>query len=385
MHCPHPPVHLANPREFRSGPMATFTSPANGPAARAARAPAAADFPAHPVSWHYFGPLAELRAGPVTREVFGQRLVAFRTAGGRVSVLDAQCCHFGTDLGRGCVVGESIQCPYHHWEFGTDGVCTRIPAGGGIPAFARQRRHPTAERHGHLFVFNGREPNFPLPFYEGEEPENLICSGAVEVVLECPWYLVGANAFDLQHFRASHDRELIGEPVIDAPTEFSRRATARFTVSGNSVQDRVTRLLAGGEVTLSITDYCGNFLLATASFRRARSFGLVMTESAGDSRVRVRVMAMKKRSRNPFLRLLYDRASVEVRKIFIRNFLGADAARLAGVRYNPGRLILADRHLAEYLQWLAVASRGTKLGVTGCDSLPAAAPNDFLQPEKTIP
>ncbi len=314
----------------------------------------------------------------MTKEVFGRRLVAFRTESGQVSVLDAQCCHLGTDLGRGCVVGESIQCPYHHWQFGADGVCVHIPAGGDIPAFARQRRYPAEERHGHLFVFNGREPHFPLPFYDGEEPDDLICSGSVEVVLECPWYLIGANAFDLQHFRAAHDRELLGEPEIDCPTAFSRRAAARFVVSGHSWQDRFTRLIAGREVALSITDYCGNFLLATASFRRARSFGLVLTDAVGDGRVRVRLMALKQRSRHPLLRLIYDRLSVEVRKLFIRNFLSADAERLAGVRYHPARLIPADRILAEYFQWLAPVSHGRA-------PVPAAAFTDLLQPNEALP
>lgn len=350
------------------------------------RPPSPDHFAPHPVSWHYFGALAEMRAGPMAKEVFGQRLVAFRTANGQVSVLDARCCHLGTDLGRGSVVGESIQCPYHHWEFGADGVCTHIPAGGDIPAFARQRRYPAEERHGHLFVFNGREPLFPLPFYDGEEPENLICSGSVEVVLECPWYLIGANAFDLQHFRAAHDRELLCEPEIDCPTAFSRRATARFVVSGHSLQDRFTRLFAGREVTLSITDYCGNFLLATASFRRACSFGLVMTDALGGGRVRVRVMVMKQRSRNPLLRLLYDRLSVEVRKLLIRNFLAADADRLAGVRYNPGRLIPADRHLAEYFQWLAPVSNGRAPATGNGPGLPSAAvATNFSQPVEIIP
>ena len=339
--------------------MATLTSaPAPSTATRSVPAPSAASFPAYPVSWYFFGALEELRGGPVTKELFGQRLVAFRTAGGRVSVLDSRCCHLGTDLGRGQVVGESIQCPYHHWEFGADGCCTRIPAGGEIPTFARQRCYPAEERHGYLFVFNGRRPLFPLPFYDGEEPDNLLCSGVHEVVLECPWYLIGANAFDLQHYRASHDRELLGEPVIDCPTTFSRRAAARFAVSGNSLQDRLTRLFAGSEASLTITDYCGNMMLATARFRRARSFGLVMTQPLGESRVLVRLMVMKRRSRNPIGRLLYDRLSVEVRKLFFQNFLSADAERLAGVRYNPSRLIPADKHLAEYFQWLAVTAHG---------------------------
>src|SRR5215471_9225278 len=121
---------------------------------RAESAPPASSFPAFPVSWYFFGAVVELKPGPVTRELFGQRLVAFRTESGKVAVLDARCSHLGTDLGRGCVVGEAIRCPYHHWEFGTDGRCTHIPASAEIPAFARQRVFPVAQRLGYFFVFN---------------------------------------------------------------------------------------------------------------------------------------------------------------------------------------------------------------------------------------
>lgn len=324
---------------------------------RAEHAPPAPSFPSFPVSWYFFGAATELRRGPVTRELFGQRLVAFRTASGRLAVLDARCSHLGTDLGRGCVVGEAIRCPYHHWEFGPDGRCSNIPASAEIPAFARQRSFPVAERHGNVFVFNARAPLFPLPFYPGLTPEELRCSQPDEVTLECPWYMIGANAFDLQHFRASHDRQLLGEPTIDCPTDYSRRASARFAVSGNSLQDRLTRLLAGNEVTISITDYCGNMMFATATFRRARSYGLVVTQPLDGGRVLVRVLVMKRRSRGLIGRLLYDRLSLAIRRIFFRNFLAADAERLAGVRYNPARLIAADRNLAEYFQWLAGVSR----------------------------
>ena len=75
------------------------TAPTNTPA------PAAGAFPAFPVSWYFCGSLAELEQGPVSKEIFGQRLVAFRNERGVVRVMDARCSHFGTDLGKGCMVG----------------------------------------------------------------------------------------------------------------------------------------------------------------------------------------------------------------------------------------------------------------------------------------
>ncbi len=319
-------------------------------------APSVSKFPAYPASWYFFGSVSELADGPKSRDLFGQRLVAYRTTAGRLAVLDARCSHLGTDLGCGRVVGEKLECPYHNWEYDAGGRCTRIPAGAEIPAFARQRSYPFAERHGHLYVFNGRQPLFPLPFYAGVDPAELICSDPHEAIVDCPWFMIGANAFDAQHFNASHDRHLLGDPVIDCPGPFSRRASARFAVKGFSLQDRLTRLLAGEEVSLSVTDYCGNMMLVTATFRRTRSYGLIVTMPLPEGRVLVRVMAMKRRSSSAIGRALLDRASVAVRHKFITRFLSADAVRLAGVRYHPARMIAADGALVEYFKWLGAVS-----------------------------
>src|SRR5690349_4490456 len=95
-------------------------------------APPADRFPVYPTSWYLFGPSVELRGRPVSKTLLGRRLVAYRTAGGRVVVMDGRCSHLGADLGRGEVVGDRVRCPFHHWEFGPDGCCAHIPLGGPI-------------------------------------------------------------------------------------------------------------------------------------------------------------------------------------------------------------------------------------------------------------
>jgi phenylpropionate dioxygenase-like ring-hydroxylating dioxygenase large terminal subunit len=338
--------------------METTPPPPDTRSAAAAGADPAAAFPEYPVSWYYFASAAELRRGPVSREIAGRRLVAFRTAGGRLAILAARCAHLGADLGFGCVRGEAIRCPFHHWEYDADGVCRRVPGETEVPAFARQAVHPAAERHGHVYVFLGPEPLFPLPFYPDVTPDEVICGRPYTVDLDCPWYMVGANAFDAQHFRGAHDRELRGEPWVECPGPFARRAGARFGVVGDSLQDRLTRLLAGDEVELAITDHAGNFLLATATFRRTRTYGMVVTMPLPGRRVRVRVFVMKRRSGQPLARVLIDPLSLAVRRQFINRFLGSDIVNLQGVDYDPARLVSGDRILAEYFRWLAVASRG---------------------------
>lgn len=74
-----------------------------------ARAPSAAQFPAYPASWYLLGWAHELRVGPVSKLMWGRRLVGYRTSAGVVVVLDGQCCHRGADLGCGRVVGDAVE------------------------------------------------------------------------------------------------------------------------------------------------------------------------------------------------------------------------------------------------------------------------------------
>jgi phenylpropionate dioxygenase-like ring-hydroxylating dioxygenase large terminal subunit len=273
--------------------------------------------------------------------------------------MDGKCSHLGTDLGAGTIVGEGIRCPFHDWTYGPDGRCTSIPAQSYIPASARQACYPAEERHGMIFfIFNGSRPLFPLPFFPNCEPEELAPSRPFGTVLDCPWYMAGANAFDLQHFRAAHDRRLDGDPITDRPHPFAFRASGRFKVAGNSLQDRLTRRLAGDAVTLGIVDWCGSLSFASAEFRRTSSYGLVAREPLDGGRVRVDVIVFGRRSRRRWQQWLWDPVHLAVRRQFIKQFLTADAIRLNGVRYNPSGLIDADRDMAEYLAWVARVSHG---------------------------
>src|SRR5437879_2405069 len=119
------------------------------------QAPPAEHFPTYPAAWYLFGEVRELCHRPVSKDLLGRRLVSFRTETGKLVVLDARCSHLRADLGNGCVVGETVQCPYHNWRYDATGRCVHIPAGVAIPDFARQRSYPAIERHGLIFFFNG--------------------------------------------------------------------------------------------------------------------------------------------------------------------------------------------------------------------------------------
>jgi hypothetical protein len=192
---------------------------------------------------------------------------------------------------------------------------------------------------------------FPLPFFDGVSAESLRAAPRFEFVVEAPWYLVSANGFDLQHFRCAHDRTLVDEPVLSSPHPFAWRLDARFLVTGHSWMDRVTRWFSGSSVEMTVTNWCGNLVLVAARFRRTTTYGLVSFIPLEGNRTWVRDIIWVPRRRWP-LRAILDPIDARIRRLFIREFVKSDVERSAGIRYNPHRMIEADKLLVEYLAWL---------------------------------
>ena len=313
---------------------------------------ACADFVDAPASWYYLGTVGELSRAPVRFDLpGGHSYVGFRTQSGKLVVLSGRCSHMGADLSVGCVIGERLACPLHGWEYGSDGRCAHIPVTDEIPAFARQVSFPVEERGGHVFFFNRIEARFPLPFFDGVAPEQVCAAPRFEFMVDASWHLVSANGFDLQHFRCAHDRTLVGEPVMSSPHAFAWRLKARFRVTGKSLADLITRWVSGPEVELEVTNWCGNLVFVSARFRRTVSYGIVSFVPLAENRTWVRDIVWVPRRRRVLTRWL-DPLDARIRRLFIREFVRSDVARSAGLRYDPRRMIEADKVLVDYLAWL---------------------------------
>ncbi len=263
----------------------------------------------------------------------------------------------GAQLGHGTVSGERLVCPLHGWEYGPDGVCERIPAANVIPDFARQCSYPVEERGGHVFFFNRQHARFALPFFEGLSPDQLVPAKPFELIADMPWYFVGANGFDVQHFRMAHGRTLLGQPEVSSPSPFARRVVAAFEVSGDSFQDRVTRWIAGKRVSMDITVWGGTLVFVRAKFARTTSFGMLSVLPIDPNRTQGRVVVWVKRSKSALGREFFDWFNAAIRRLFIQAFLRSDLPRVAGVRYQPANLIAADGVLADYFAWLETLSK----------------------------
>jgi 3-ketosteroid 9alpha-monooxygenase subunit A len=105
-------------------------------------------------------------ATPKPLRYFGRDLVAWRDDSGALHALDAHCLHLGAHLGFGGKVnGNCIECPYHGWGYGADGVNAYIPYEDHPNVSKRLRSWHVVEQHEAVFMWHdpaGGAPRWPM-------------------------------------------------------------------------------------------------------------------------------------------------------------------------------------------------------------------------------
>jgi phenylpropionate dioxygenase-like ring-hydroxylating dioxygenase large terminal subunit len=300
--------------------------------------------PLFPASWYLFDASAAVGSRPVIKQALGKNLVAFRGQSGRAVVMDARCSHFGANLGRGKVIGDSLECPYHGWRYGPSGRCEKIPSNCAIPAFARQIVYPAEERHGYLFFFNGPVPAFSLPwFLDAEPPDDYAAGRPFRFTAAAPWPSVTGHAFDIQHFLHAHDRRLMEPPAIDVPKDGVRRIRYRAEIIPGNWRDKTLRMVFAREVAATLVIWGGTFATVTARFGRFVSRFMIIMQPIGHQATLCQGIAFARKSR---------RWELGLRRFFAQAYLEEENRSLQGPLPMPSRFVESDRPLREYFDFL---------------------------------
>lgn len=165
---------------------------------------------------------SELSPGQlIGKEFLDGRVVVYRGADGQARVQSAYCRHLGADLSVGDVTENDLRCAFHHWQYGPDGRCTRIPAGvRQIPDRARLFSYPVAESLGLIWAFNGTQPLYPVPAFPTHPSERL----AVRCYETRRWkvdpFVLLSNSMDFQHLRELHGMKMDFDPAEIAMSGF---------------------------------------------------------------------------------------------------------------------------------------------------------------------
>jgi 3-ketosteroid 9alpha-monooxygenase subunit A len=207
-----------------------------------------------PNSWYVVAYSDEISAGALKHlKYFGEELILFRGEDGKVGLLDAYCDHLGAHLAfGGKVVGNSVQCPFHNWQWGGDGRCVAIPYASIIPPSARIRHYPVEEHSGFVWAWyhrDGKAPNFQIPqFPQYGDPEWTSDWIRYEWTIRTHPQEIFENGLDSAHFSVVHKFEM--------PTG----AIARFEGHEHIWGSRTSRQSAGGETGRESISHSGRVM-----------------------------------------------------------------------------------------------------------------------------
>ena len=169
--------------------------------------------------WQPVARLEDLKDGPQRAVLLGEPLAVFLTEGGEAAVVADRCAHRGALLSMGKVCGESIQCPYHGWEWSGEGACTRIPSLADqrqIPPLARIPSYPVQVQWGLVWTAL-EEPLTGVPDVPWFDEDSWTWGHGEPFELPVAFGLMIENFRDVSHFAFVHQATLGVQPAEIEP------------------------------------------------------------------------------------------------------------------------------------------------------------------------
>ncbi len=157
--------------------------------------------------WQPIGAAVELE-GKWTKKVrlLGENLVLFRNRSGKLGLIAEQCPHRRASFLHGIPTQDGIRCPYHGWEFSTEGKCLNQPNEPDNCAFRDKvatDAYPVEEMGGLLFAYLGPKPVPLLPRFDG-----FVAPGTIRMMgralLPVNWLQCMENSLDPIHTEWLH-------------------------------------------------------------------------------------------------------------------------------------------------------------------------------------
>lgn len=122
--------------------------------------------------WYVVLRSGELKSGRLVGATrMGEKMVFWRDQAGNPVCMADRCPHRGVALSLGTLKGDTIQCPFHGFEYDSSGQCTLVPANGRaaiVPKALKTISYPAREAHGYIYIWWGDEQQeYPeLPWFD---------------------------------------------------------------------------------------------------------------------------------------------------------------------------------------------------------------------------
>jgi len=295
--------------------------------------------------WYFALPSGALEPGRlVSRSLLGDPVVFGRGPDGAAFALRDICPHRGIPLSDGRMTSGEVECRYHGWRFGANGVCTAIPSlveGQDMDiSRIRVRRYPIHEAQGCIWIFMASdgsvEPPPPPTLPEVADHPRLV------ETMEFPCHVDHAvvGLMDPAHGPFVHKswwwrsrRSIHAKEKRFGPSELGF-SMLRHAPSSNSAAYRIL----GGEMTTEIAFRLPGIRIEHVKAGRNALVGLTaVTPITAETTIIHQMMYWTM----PWLSALRP-----ILRPFVRKFLGQDrdivVQQQRGLRHDPTLLLIND-------------------------------------------
>lgn len=229
-----------------------------------------------PFGWFCIAFSDEVAVGDVKPlNYFDRDLVLFRDETGDIGLLDAYCPHLGAHLGYGGRVrGNSIQCPFHAWQFNKEGFCIEIPYAKRLPPKVDGKQclhsYPVVEKNKVIWAWY--HPQNTAPFFDVMDHGEVNDPEWVDLI-RYEWTFrsnpqeIAENGVDVAHFRYVHSMDAVPEGTtsydghirvsiaegtreIPKPDGGSKRVMSKVETVQNGAGQKYTRFTGLSETLL---------------------------------------------------------------------------------------------------------------------------------------
>ncbi|NNC38086.1 MAG: (2Fe-2S)-binding protein [Acidimicrobiales bacterium] len=142
---------------------------------------------------------------------FGQDLALWRGEDGKPRMIGAFCKHLGAHMGYGGrVKGNSLECPFHAWEYNEEGAVTNVPYAKKIPPSAarpcKTQWHVTEKNKQILAWYHpfDEAPKWDVEEFDQVHDKDWTDFDKYEWIVHGPVQNMAENGVDAAHFKYIH-------------------------------------------------------------------------------------------------------------------------------------------------------------------------------------
>ncbi len=306
-------------------------------------------------------PSSELQNGQVKGISFcGQEIVLFRGENGVVSALDAYCPHMGTHLGRGKVVGNHVQCFFHHWQFDSQGSCKLIPCQDDIPGKAKLNSYAVAELYDSIWVYPSIEsPPTLTDFPELARNDDKFISFGKAYERSCHHHVTMINGLDPQHLKTVHHLDIeMNVDIAELENEKIIDISLTGKIGTGNLREKIARFLFGPHYSYSMRYDHGNngflTLMRNVSFGALRWPALHMIfayRPIEKGRILVQPIYVTKK-RSGLYGCLISKFLIWMTKRAFFALQSEDGAVYENMRFYPSNLLPIDKPVAQFIHFV---------------------------------